>query len=124
MKPARIAVVGPCASGKSTLVERLREAGYEARSIAQEHSIIADLWSRSNPDVVVFLNVNLEDLRVRRRKPDWPEWLYEEQARRLRDAKAHADIQIDTSALDPDGVEQELLTWLAERGYRPQASDS
>jgi len=34
----RIAVVGPCGAGKSILADALRENGYDARQIAQEHS--------------------------------------------------------------------------------------
>ena len=38
----RIAIVGICASGKTTLVRGLREAGYDAYNVAQEHSCIHD----------------------------------------------------------------------------------
>ncbi|MBP9503378.1 MAG: hypothetical protein KBF17_14555, partial [Candidatus Promineofilum sp.] len=47
----RVAVVGPCASGKSTLVAALRAAGYDARHPAQEHSFVKDMWRRRvDPD--------------------------------------------------------------------------
>ena len=36
----KIAIVGVCASGKTTLVAGLREAGYDAYNVAQEHSCV------------------------------------------------------------------------------------
>ena len=43
-KTLRIAVVGPCASGKSTFAKALKAAGYEARHPAQEHSYVPNMW--------------------------------------------------------------------------------
>ncbi len=40
----KIVVVGPCAAGKSTLVETLQVRGYDAHVSGQEHSAIASLW--------------------------------------------------------------------------------
>ncbi len=58
MKPL-IGVVGPCAAGKTTLVSGLRQAGYEVRHIAQEHSYVADMWKRlTNPDILIYLHVS------------------------------------------------------------------
>ena len=117
---ARIAVVGPCASGKSTLVEALRDAGYDAWSVAQEHSMVADLWRRQHPDILVVLDVSLEELRSRRQNPVWPAWLLDLQRTRLADAVANADIAIDTNALRPDDVTQHMLR---ELGHGPAAAE-
>lgn len=98
-----IAVVGPCASGKSTLVTRLRESGYQAHAIAQEHSAVRDLWKSRNPDLLVALDVSLEVVR-KRRSPNWLEAVYERQHKRLQSAYQAADIIIDTEEHDPDSV--------------------
>ena len=41
-----IKVVGVSAGGKSTLVRALREHGYDARAVSQEHSHSATLWKQ------------------------------------------------------------------------------
>ena len=99
----KIAVVGPCASGKSTLVARLLENGYDAHAIAQEHSAVRDLWKSRKPDLLIALDVSLEVVR-QRRSPDWLEAVYERQHQRLKNAYAAADIIIDTAENDADGV--------------------
>lgn len=110
----RIVVVGPCASGKSTLVEGLRRLGYRAMVSGQEHSEIPTLWRHAEPDIVVALDVDLPSLR-RRRGEEWPEWLYRLQRRRLREAIAAADLLVDTSALDRDPVLGRVTDWLQRR---------
>ena len=49
----KIAVVGVCASGKTTLVQGLREEGYDAYNVAQEHSGIHDFWNKRQPNIIV-----------------------------------------------------------------------
>ena len=90
-------VVGTCASGKSTLVAALREAGIDASVCAQEHSEIPTLWNHTKPDVLVLLDVDLATIRARR-SPTWPEPIYDAQLRRLENARAAADLIIDTGA--------------------------
>jgi GTPase SAR1 family protein len=99
----RVVVVGPCASGKSTLAERLRSHGYDAYVCAQEHSEIGNLWQHLEPDAVIALDVDLGTIR-RRRGADWPESIYREQLRRLSSARSAASVTIDTAALDRDEV--------------------
>ena len=107
--PRHVVVVGPCASGKSTLVAALRRLGYRATVCGQEHSEIPTLWRRAEPDVLVALDVDLPTLR-QRRGDDWPEWLYQVQHRRLREASAAADLRLDTTGLDQEAV----LTWVTD----------
>src|ERR687885_272381 len=90
----RVAVVGPCASGKSTVVEQLRQWGYDAFSVGQEHSVIRTLWRRRSPDALIFLYVDFPTLQARR-GANWPQALYEEQLERLRDARSHATLVVD-----------------------------
>lgn len=114
IQPLRVVVVGPCASGKSTLAERLRAHGYDAYACAQEHSEISTLWRHLDPDVVIALDVDLATVR-RRRGEDWPETIFREQLRRLSSARAAADVTIDTAELDPDATESTALQLLETR---------
>ena len=99
----RIVVVGPCASGKSTLVASLKERGYDAHAVAQEHSAVRDLWKRKDPDVLIALDVSLDVVRERR-SPGWLEAVYERQYQRLESAYASADLTLDTGENDADAV--------------------
>lgn len=99
---SRVVIVGHCASGKTTLVERLRVHGVDASAVGQEHSDIDDLWNHYSPDVVVFLDVSLDVVRKRRRNPDWPEWIFELQTERLEAARKRADVEVDTTVNDAD----------------------
>ena len=92
----RVVVVGHCASGKSTLVEYLRSDGIDAVASAQEHSEIAGLWKHANADLLIYLDVDLETVR-KRRGAGWPEMIFALQEVRLRDARASADLVIDTA---------------------------
>lgn len=111
----RIVVVGPCASGKSTLVARLRILGFEAHAVAQEHSAVRELWKRKAPDVLVALDVSLDVVRARR-SPDWLEAVYMRQHERLASAYADADLIIDTAEHDVDDVVAIVLGWLQDVG--------
>jgi uridine kinase len=49
-----IGVVGPCGSGKSTLIRGLEKKGYTCRHIAQEHSYVHAMWQIiSKPDAFI-----------------------------------------------------------------------
>ena len=106
-----IVVVGPCASGKSTLVEALQALGYDARVSGQEHSEIASLWQRLHPDVLIALHVDIAAVRERR-ETAWPEWLHDRQVERLRDATGAADLEIDTTGLDAGAVVARVVAFL------------
>jgi adenylate kinase family enzyme len=110
----RIVVVGPCASGKSTLAAGLREHGYDALVSGQEHSEVPTLWRRPEPDVVIALRVDLSAIRRRRDDRAWPGWLLERQRQRLRQATAAAGIVIDTSHRDAQTVLNDALSQLAQ----------
>lgn len=107
-REARVVVVGPCASGKSTLVANLKRSGVDAWVAGQEHSDVRFLWARREPDLVVALDLDLATLRERR-GPTWPDTLYATQHRRLQDAFAHADILLDTGLLSEAEVLREVL---------------
>ncbi|HLT21166.1 MAG TPA: hypothetical protein VKZ96_17055 [Thermomicrobiales bacterium] len=112
----RVVVVGYCASGKSTVVAALRERGIDALAVAQEHSVIHDLWNHPNPDVVVFLDVDIEEIRKRRDNPGWPEWIYDLQHDRLAEARERADLVVDTSHLSVDEIIPQILELISQDG--------
>ena len=109
-----IGIVGPCGSGKSTLMRGLETHGYRCRHIAQEHSYVKHMWQViTNPDILIFLHSSFEN-STQRRKLNWSTADYEEQQRRLSHAREHAHIIIDTDLLNPDDVLARALTFLKE----------
>ena len=119
--PLRVAIVGPCAAGKSTLVKALREAGYEARHPAQEHSYVPDMWLRLvNPDVLIYLDVDYEVLLARRPNFGEREYLEREKAR-LAHARAHADLVVDTNGLTAEAVRELVLEALEAATRVPES---
>lgn len=121
-EPDRVVVVGPCASGKSTLVQGLREIGYDAFVCAQEHSDIPTLWRRSSPSASLALDVDIDTLR-RRRDEHWPESFLVRQHERLTDAYAGATALIDTSHLSSMEVLAKAAKALRGAGITPIRSD-
>ena len=113
-RPLRVAVVGPCASGKSTVVEQLRRWGYDAFSVSQEHSVVRDLWRRRAPEALVYLDVSYDTLTARRGR-GWPRAVYEQQIARLEDARRHATIVVDTGATSVSGTLARIVAALERR---------
>ena len=108
-----IAVVGVCASGKSTLADRLRSLGFDARQVLQEHSYVPDMWQRlTRPNLLIYLDASLETVRRRRHLADFEAWILEQERSRLRHAREHCDLYIDTDALDPASVLRLALEYL------------
>jgi len=119
-----IAVVGPCASGKSLLVRALRERGYNAREVAQEHSYVPAMWQIiTQPDTLIYLHVSWETAR-RRRPTDAGPARWEEQAHRLRHARQHADFYINTDRLTPQEALERVLAFLGAGVGRAQPAGS
>ncbi len=109
-----IGVVGPCGSGKSTLISELEKRNYHCRHIAQEHSYVKHMWQViTNPSVLIFLECSFEN-STSRRKLNWNIADYEEQQRRLSHARAHANLIIDTNTLNADAVLHRALQHLEE----------
>jgi GTPase SAR1 family protein len=113
-KTLRIAVVGPCASGKSTLTQVLKAAGYEARHPAQEHSYVANMWQRiSQPDLLIYLDVDYANTIARRPHTGGGPQRLAEQRHRLRHARENCDLYLDTSELSVAEVETAVFNFLA-----------
>ena len=103
-KKLLIGVVGPCGSGKSTLIAGLSQQGFNCRHIAQEHSYVQAMWQIiTKPDLLIYLNSSFQT-STDRRKLNWNESDYTEQLRRLSHAREHAHIIINTDDLTPDKV--------------------
>jgi deoxyadenosine/deoxycytidine kinase len=114
-----IGVVGPCGSGKTTLVKRLNALGFHARHIAQEHSYVVAMWQIiTKPDYLIFLDTSFRE-SIRRRNLNWTMEEYLEQHRRLAHARQHADLYIDTDLLNPDQVLHTVVSFLAEHAIYP-----
>ncbi len=110
-----IGIVGPCGSGKSTLIAGLEKHGYRCRHIAQEHSYVKHMWQViTNPDILIFLECSFEN-STSRRKLNWLPSDHEEQLRRLSHAREHADLIIDTNIFDSENVLAQALDYLKER---------
>jgi deoxyadenosine/deoxycytidine kinase len=108
-----IAVVGPCASGKTTLVQALRARGHNAREVVQEHSYAPIMWQRiTQPDLLIYLDVSWE-VACQRRPTDAEASWWDELAHRLRHARQHADLYILTDELTVQQVLDKVMAFLS-----------
>ncbi|MHB8171568.1 MAG: nucleoside/nucleotide kinase family protein [Thermincolia bacterium] len=110
----RIVVAGVCGAGKSTLVQGLKKMGYDAHTVAQEHSYVPKMWQMSNPDLLIYLDAELETV-CSRRKVQWGEDRLVEQRRRLAHAREHNDLYVDTNSLAIEEVLDYTLNFLRGR---------
>jgi deoxyadenosine/deoxycytidine kinase len=109
---AKIGVVGPCASGKSTLIQGLKQHGYQAKHIVQEHSYVPGMWQIvTNPDILIFLDVSYDE-SLRRRPMNWTRQEYEQEQDRLRHARANAHYYLETDGLSPSEILERVLKFL------------
>ena len=107
-----VGVVGPCGSGKSTLIAGLEKYGYPCRHIAQEHSYVPAMWQKiAKPDILIFLDASFP-VSTARRRLTWQKQDHDEQYRRLSHARQHANFVIDTDDLSPEQVLEKTLNYL------------
>lgn len=121
MNPARpewedlplIKVVGVSAAGKSTLASGLREQGYNARPASQEHSEVPEMWRKIRPPaLLIYLEIDLATQIERRPDVSWdPAWLATEEYR-LRHARQHANLILNTCGMEAGEVLTHVLAWL------------
>jgi cytidylate kinase len=110
-----IGIVGPCGSGKSTLVWGLEKHGYVCRHIAQEHSYVQAMWQIiTRPQLLIYLHASFP-ISTARRQLNWQEKDHTEQLRRLAHAREHANLLIETDDLTPEQVLQKALDFLSNK---------
>ena len=105
-----IAIVGPCASGKSALARGLAERGIRARQVVQEHSFVPEMWQIiTQPDLLVYLDASFQTCS-RRKNLNWRQRDYDEQNLRLAHAKENCDLLIQTDGRSEANVLEEVLS--------------
>ena len=117
----RIVVVGPCASGKSTLVGNLCSSGYNIRACAQEHSYVPQLWKGfSKADILIFLDAELSTIAQRQNCAGWTQARLDKQRLRLAHARTHCDFCLQTDNLSREQVAERVEGFLRARGVTPK----
>lgn len=107
-----VGVVGVCAAGKSTLIEGMKANGIRTKHIAQEHSYVQDMWKRlTNPDLLIFLDASYP-VTLARRQFNWTEADWTEQQRRLKHAREHADLYLNTDSMSIEQVLQRVIAFV------------
>ena len=113
--PPRIVVVGPCAAGKTTLVNQLRPKGYNIRSCAQEHSYVPQLWRTfSRADVLIYLDADPITIARRQQRSDPTRLHLDAQRQRLSHARSHCDLYVPTDDLTRQEVADVVEAFLAQ----------
>ena len=116
-----IAIVGPCASGKSALARGLAEIGIRARQVVQEHSFVPEMWQIiAQPDLLVYLETSFQTCS-QRKNLNWRQRDYDEQLNRLAHAKENCDLLIQTDGQSEANVLEEVLSSLP---FNPRPSSS
>ena len=106
--------VGKSEAGVDAAPQGGAVAELDAYNVAQEHSCIHDFWNKHHPDVLVMIDATLPAIR-KRRLVYWGEDRLAVQHKRLADARAHADLYIQTDALDADAVREKVIAFLGKR---------
>ncbi len=104
-----LVLVGVCAAGKTTVSAILTRRGILAKSVAQEHSRVPDLYRRSGRSVIL-LCASWQTVH-RRRELAWDRDFYRVEWDRLRHARDHASLIIQTDWLDADAVADVIEDW-------------
>jgi thymidylate kinase len=93
-------------------VRALRERGYDAHEVTQEHSYVPTMWRRiSQPDLLIYLDVSQEVASQRRAAESEVAW-WDKLKQRLQHARQHADLRIQTDDLCSQDVLNRALAFL------------
>lgn len=111
-----IVVVGPCAAGKTTLVNGLHARGYTgARLVPQEHSGVPNLWAwRGQPSVLIYLDARVETINHRQQRTDWTQALLDEQHARLSAARQACHLYLPTDELTIPQVLETVIAFIEQ----------
>lgn len=120
-----IMIVGVCAAGKTTLVEKLKADGFKVTTVSQEHSINPDLWQRARPYFLVVLDCSLETARERRNR-NIPPAQFASQKEKLQKAREQCDLYLKTDNLSVEESAGHIIRALQEKkkkgGGRPNVN--
>ncbi|MCL5971374.1 MAG: hypothetical protein M1499_02285 [Firmicutes bacterium] len=105
-----IVLVGVCASGKTTASQGLAKCGITARAVAQEHSMISNLYQRSGTGLVVVLVANWSTVH-RRRRLAWERNFYRTEWNRLTRSRQDAKLILHTDSLTREEVVAAIVRW-------------
>lgn len=84
-----------------------------ARAVAQEHSQIHELWKHGGvPDALIFLDATPATI-TRRRRNEFPEWLYKLQVERLASARRNATLYLNTDRMAAAEVQHQVIAHLS-----------
>ena len=83
--------------------------------MAQEHSCIRAFWNKHHPDILVMIDATLPAIKKRRRV-SWTEERLCVQHERLKDAREHADLYLQTDEFSAAQVLEKVIAFLHERG--------
>lgn len=108
-----IVVGGVCGSGKSTLVARLKQKGYHAHAVAQEHSYAPKMYLMTRPNYVILLECSYDTVQ-KRRKVGWSANQLSDQLHRLRYMRENCNLSINTDALSKEEVLQQALKAISQ----------
>ncbi len=122
LKEPCIAIVGVCASGKTTLAEGLAQVGIKAHTVPQEHSVVRRLWEKLHPEcnILVMLDARWETTKLRRPHIGYGPERLAEQRDRLKTAREVSDLYLPTDDLSIDQVRQAVVDWVKD--WRRQSS--
>jgi len=110
-----IAIVGPCASGKSSLAQGLEKQGIRAKQVVQEHSYVPKMWQViARPDFLIYLDASFQACS-QRKNLNWQQREYDEQLKRLAHAKENCDLLVHTDDLSEADVLRKVLSELGAR---------
>jgi hypothetical protein len=96
-------------------VKGLKERGYNAREVTQEHSYVPTMWQRiTKPDLLIYLDVSQEVAGQRRASEIQVVW-WDKLEQRLQHARRHADLRIQTDNLSLQEVLSRALAFLQDQ---------
>ena len=76
------------------------------------------MWQRlTNPDILIYLDVSMEEAARREGLAKPSSWWIEEREVRLAHARQHCDLYVDTTNLSPQEVIERLLTYLDDVSF-------